>query len=198
MSAPYAEKVGALSLEEKQLIKTTPGLRTDNHEINSIRKPFPLKGGRLAEMVYPARCVSLILSDVVGDNLDAIASGATVPDSTSFSDAMSIIDRYSLADKMPENVMKVIQAGFEGKIPDTPKPGSGIFSRVLNILIGTNHHALLASAEEARNLGCKTEVLTSVLTGEAREIAHFFAALGRDVCTWGDSCDLPICIISGR
>ncbi len=200
MSSPYSGEGGmAISLEEKQAVsKLLLACGADIHEINCIRKHLSgVKGGRFAEMIYPARCVSLILSDVVGDNLDAIASGATVPDSTSFTDAINIIERYSLTDKMPDNVMKIIRAGVEGRIPDTPKPGSNIFSRVLNILIGTNHHALLASAEEARRLGCKTEVLTSVLTGEAREIAHFFAAIGRDACTWRDSCDLPVCIIAG-
>lgn len=200
MSLPYSGEGGmSISLEEKQAVsKLLLACGADIHEINCIRKHLSgVKGGRFAEMIYPARCFSLILSDVVGDNLDAIASGATVPDSTSFGDVINIVSRYSLADKLPENVMKIFHAGAEGKIPDTPKPGSAIFSRVRNILIGTNYHALLASAEEARRLGCKTEVLTSVLTGEAREIAHFFAAMGRDACTWRDSCDLPICIIAG-
>lgn len=200
MSSPYSGAGGvSITLEEKQAVsRLLLACGAEIHEINCIRKHLSnVKGGRLAEMIYPARCVSLILSDVVGDNLDAIASGATVPDSTSFGDAMSIVEKYSLSDKMPGKVMELLCSGAEGKISDTPKPGSGIFERVLNILIGTNHHALLAAAEEARKLGCSTEILTSVLTGEAREIAHFFAALGRDVCTWRESCNLPICIIAG-
>ncbi|HRX48575.1 MAG TPA: glycerate-2-kinase family protein, partial [Spirochaetota bacterium] len=109
MSSPYSGEGGmAISLEEKQAVsKLLLACGADIHEINCIRKHLSgVKGGRFAEMIYPARCVSLILSDVVGDNLDAIASGATVPDSTSFTDAINIIERYSLTDKMPDNVMK--------------------------------------------------------------------------------------------
>lgn len=200
MSSPYSGAGGVqITLEEKQAVsKLLLACGAEIHEINCIRKHLSnVKGGRLAEMIYPARCLSLILSDVVGDNLDAIASGATVPDSTSFADAMNIVEKYSLAERMPGKVMDLLRSGAAGKVPDTPKPGSGIFDRVLNVLIGTNHHALLAAADEARRLGCSTEILTSVLTGEAREIAHFFVALGRDVCTWRESCNLPVCIIAG-
>jgi len=188
-----------LPLEEKQSVsKILLACGADIHEINCIRKHLSnVKGGRLAEIMYPARSLNLILSDVVGDNLDAIASGATVPDPTTFSDVMKIVERYSLADKLPKGVMEHFRAGAEGKILDTPKPGSEIFNNTTNILIGTNHHALLAAEDEAKKLGCSTLVLTSVLTGEAREIAHFFAAIGRDACRWRDRKSLPLCVIAG-
>jgi len=138
-----------------------------------------------------------LISDVVGDDLDTIASGATVPDSTTFSDVLEIVHRYNLGNRLPANVMDLFNAGAEGKIPDTPKQDSDIFKSSLNILIGTNHHALLAAADEAEKLGCRSEILTSVLTGEAREIAHFFAAIGRHACRWKDQTKLPLCIIAG-
>ncbi len=200
MCSPYTGAGGiSISLEEKQAVsKILLSCGAEIHEINCIRKHLSnVKGGRLAEIMYPAQSLNLILSDVVGDNLDAIASGATVPDSTTFSDVIEIVHRYNLGNKLPVKVMNLFNAGAEGKIPDTPKPDSDVFKSSLNILIGTNHHALLAGAAEAEKLGCKTEILTSVLTGEAREIAHFFAAMGRDACQWRDQSKLPLCIIAG-
>jgi len=200
MCSPYTSASGqSLTLEEKQSVsKILLACGANIHEINCLRKHLSnVKGGRLAEIMYPARSLNLILSDVVGDNLDAIASGATVPDSTTFATVMEIVERYSLKDKLPQRVMEHFRAGVEGKITDTPKPGSEIFNSTTNILIGTNHHALLAAEEEAKKLGCSTEILTSVLTGEAREIAHFFAAIGRNACQWKDRKDLPLCVIAG-
>jgi len=188
-----------IPLADKQSVsKILLACGADIHEINCIRKHLSnVKGGRLAEMMYPSKSINLILSDVVGDNLDSIASGATVPDSTTFADVMKIVERYSLKDKLPEKVMEHLKAGAEGKIPDTPKPGSEVFGLTTNILIGTNHHALIAAEEEAVKHGCSTGILTSVLTGEAREIAHFFAAIARDVCMWRSRENLPLCIIAG-
>ncbi len=200
MCSPYSGSGGIeITLEEKQSVsKILLACGADIHEINCIRKHLSnVKGGRLAEIMYPARSVNLILSDVVGDNLDAIASGATVPDSTTFSTVMEIVQRYGIESRLPAKVMNLFRAGAEGKIPDTPKPDSDVFKSTLNILIGTNHHALLASAEEAEKLGCRTEILTSVLTGEAREIAHFFASIGREACTWRNQKELPLCVIAG-
>ena len=200
MCSPYTGAGGIpISLDEKQSVsKLLLACGADIHEINCIRKHLSnVKGGRLAEIMYPAQSVNLILSDVVGDSLDAIASGATVPDSTSFSNVIEIVHRYNLESKLPPRVMELFRAGSEGKIPDTPKPDSKVFNSTLNILIGTNHHALFAASEEAAKLGCRTEILTSVLTGEAREIAHFFAAIGRDACTWRNQKELPLCVIAG-
>jgi len=200
MCSPYTGTAGIpITLGEKQAVsKLLLACGADIHEINCIRKHLSnVKGGRLAELMYPAHSINLILSDVVGDNLDAVASGATVPDSTTFSDVMEIVRRYDLEKQLPPVVMELFRAGFEDRIPDTPKPGSEVFKSTLNILIGTNHHALLAAGEEAVRLGCRTEILTSVLTGEAREIAHFFSAIGRDACKWRDKKELPLCIIAG-
>ena len=200
LCSPYTGSYGMqVTLEDKQKVsKLLLSCGAEIHEINCIRKHLSnVKGGRLAEMMYPARSVSFILSDVVGDDLDAIASGATVPDTTTFGDVMDIIERYNLEEKMPGIVMDLFRAGAAGKIQDTPKPGSSVFDKTLNILIGTNRHALLAASEEAEKLGCKTEILTSTLTGEAREISHFFSAMARDACRWRKTEELPICFIAG-
>ncbi len=200
LCSPYTSTTGRnITLEEKQSVsKVLLSCGADIHEINCIRKHLSLvKGGRLAELMYPARSLNLILSDVVGDSLDAIASGATVPDSTTFGDAIEIIRRYGIEQKIPVNVMQHISDGASGKIPDTPKPDSEIFSSTTNILIGTNRHALIAAASEAEKLGFKTEILTSTLTGEAREVSHFFFAIARDAVKWRDTEKVPLCFIAG-
>lgn len=200
LCSPYTGSYGMqISLEDKQKVsKLLLSCGAEIHEINCIRKHLSnVKGGRLAEMMYPAQSVNLILSDVVGDNLDTIASGATVPDSTTFITVMEIIERYNLEKKMPAVVMELFRAGAAGKVLDTPKPGNRVFEKTLNILTGTNYHALLAAADEAGRHGCNTEILTSVLTGEAREISHFFAAIARSACTWRKQEELPVCFIAG-
>jgi hydroxypyruvate reductase len=200
MSAPCETGSGScLKLGDKQAVsRILLACGADIHEINCLRKHLSrVKGGRLAEIMYPAHSLNLILSDVVGDNLDVIASGATVPDTTTFADVMEIVERYSLHETLPRAVMEHFTAGLEGRIPETPKPGNEVFDNTRNILIGSNHHALMAASHEAQRLGFKTEILTSVLTGEAREIAHFFSALGRDACRWRDPSQLPYCFIAG-
>lgn len=200
MCSPFTSDSGMkVSLEDKRkaseiLLACGAGI----HEINCIRKHLSsLKGGRLAEKIYPARLINLILSDVVGDDLDVIASGPAVPDSTTFSDAMQIIKRHNLEKDMPGSVMDLFRAGIKGIVPDTPKPGNKVFEKTLNILMGTNHHALVAAAEEAQRLGHKTVILTSMLTGEAREIAHFFSAIAREASAWKKPEELPVCYIAG-
>lgn len=150
-------------------------------EMNCIRKHLSgIKGGRLAERVYPAESISLILSDVVGDDLQSIASGLTVADHTSYADAQQIVDKYGIREKLPRTVTALLIAGSEGKVPETPKQGAECFSKTRNILLGTNSAALQAAAGEAEKLGYRTVILTSKVTGEAREIAKFYAALARE------------------
>ncbi|HOK91222.1 MAG TPA: glycerate kinase [Spirochaetota bacterium] len=199
LCSPYSNDELSVSLSEKQsLSRLLFSCGAEIHEINCLRKHLSnIKGGRLAEMIYPATCISLILSDVVGDNLDVIASGATVPDSSTFVDAIGIIEKYGIESSVPKNIMEILNKGAKGEIPETPKVGSPIFNSVKNILIGTNYHALLAASQEARRLGFKSNILTSMVTGEAREIAHFFAGIARDLCRWSNNGDLPICIIAG-
>lgn len=124
------------------------------NEINLLRKHLDtLKGGGLARLADPASTITLVLSDVVGDPLDVIASGPSVPDPTTFVEAMSIIQRYGMIKKIPPSVLYHLQKGVEGKIPDTPKPGDSLFERVQNVIIGSNRLAVEAAMEQAKREG---------------------------------------------
>ncbi len=196
---PYSDNNFMLALEEKQattrlLLECGASIK----EINCIRKHISgIKGGRLARLIYPASCINLILSDVVGDRLDTIASGLTVEDETTYADAYSYFEKYGLLDKIPLNVKNLIVSGKKGETAETPKKGDSAFTKIENILIGTNHTALLAAEEKARSLGYNPLILSSGITGEAREIAKFFSALARDTSLYGHPVIKPGCIIAG-
>ncbi len=168
------------------------------NEINCLRKHLSLiKGGRLAEMLYPAAVVSLILSDVVGDDLGVIASGPTTRDSSTFADAAAIIDKYDLAEKLPATVSEYLALGAAGSIPDTPDGSHPAFSRVKNLLIGTNMQSLQAAADKARALGYRTTVLSSQVIGEAREVARVLCGIARDAANHDLFGARPVCLICG-
>lgn len=167
-------------------------------EVNCIRKHLSgIKGGWLAKLAFPATVISLILSDVVGDDLQSIASGLTVPDTSTWRDAMEIVKRYGLEQRLPTPVMDVFAAGLKGELPDTPKPDSPAFGKVRNILIGSNAQALTAARGKGEELGFTTAVLTSRLTGEAREVAKVFAGIAQDMAASGMLCGKPACILAG-
>jgi glycerate 2-kinase len=141
-------------------------------EINSVRKHLSLtKGGNLGEFYNPATVVSLIISDVVGDDLDAIASGPTVPDSTTFKDAYNVLEKYGLLDKAPPHVTDYILRGCNDKEAETPKE----LYNCDNYIIGNNRMALDAMAEKARDLGLKPYIVTAELTGDTAEVAQRLA-----------------------
>ncbi len=168
------------------------------NEINCIRKHMSsIKGGQLAQAIAPAASVSLILSDVVGDSLDAIASGPTVPDPTSYADARVILDKYRLADKMPGKLLELVRLGLAGIVPETPKPGDPLFTNSTNLLIGTNFLSLQAAARRARQLGYTPVILSSQITGEAREVAKVFYGIGKDARKHGLLGEGDLCIIAG-
>jgi glycerate-2-kinase len=146
------------------------------HELNSVRKHLSaVKGGRLAETAYPATMLTVILSDVIGDRLDVIASGPTVPDSTSFRDALHVIHEYRLEEKIPSGVFSLLHMGVAGVVPDTPKSGAVFFQRTQNIIAGSIRQSLEAARVRAAELGFGPQLLTSELQGEAREAARFLA-----------------------
>ena len=188
-----------ITLEEKQ--ETTRQLLScgaNIREINCLRKHLSgVKGGRLAEMLFPSTCITLILSDVVGDRLDTIASGPTVPDASTFHGAWSIILKYGIEKSLPENVVSFIRLGMEGKIKETPKAEDPVFDRVSNILIGTNYSAIVAAKCKAEELGYNTITLSSQITGEAREIARFYVGIARDIRKLKLLAQPPACIIAG-
>ena len=167
-------------------------------EVNCVRKHLSaLKGGRMAELIHPATSVNLILSDVVGDRLDTIASGITTPDPTTYADAAEILQRYGLWPAVPAAVRTRIEAGRSGAIADTPKPGNRAFAATHNLLLGSGHAAVAAAAAAARAAGYDTLVLSTQLTGEAREIAAVFYALARDLRSGRLALRLPACIVAG-
>jgi glycerate-2-kinase len=168
------------------------------HEINCIRKHISLiKGGQLARKIYPARCVTLALSDVIGDDLSVIASGPTNPDPSTFDDALAILEKYEVTDQIPMVILKHLKNGTEGKIPETPKKDDKEFEGVTNIVIGNNRLALDKARAMAESLGYHTLILTSMLEGEAKEIARVITSIIREVQFSGTPIEKPACILLG-
>ncbi len=167
-------------------------------EINTLRKHISkLKGGHLAARVRPATLLTLILSDVIGDNLDVIASGPTVPDPTTFADALRILERYGLTGRFPRRIVAHLQAGVAGRAAETPKGRSAVFRSVTNEIIGTNRMAVDAAAAAARRLGYRPLVLTTRLCGEAREAARCLVSIAREVQAFDRPVRKPACLIAG-
>ncbi len=151
-------------------------------EINTVRKHLSaIKGGRLAEKLFPARVLSLIISDVVGDSLESIASGPTVPDTTTYADAKEIMLRFGIWKKIPDRVRNLVEECLKDKSLETPKPNSKFFDSVSNVLIGTNEHSCLAAQRSLERAGYKASVLSTHVQGEAKEIGRFYSGLLRDM-----------------
>jgi glycerate 2-kinase len=156
------------------------------NELNTVRKHWSsFKGGNLARLAAPAAVVTLVLSDVVGDPLDVIASGPTVPDPTTTVDAQEILDRYS------------IWPGRPVPFQETPKPGDAVFERVHHVIVGSNRQAAVAALERARQLGFNGLLLSTYVEGEAREVARVAAALAKGVRSYGDPIPAPACLVWG-
>jgi glycerate-2-kinase len=165
--------------------------------LNTVRKHLSaIKGGRLVAATK-AQVVSLILSDVIGDDLGTIGSGPTAPDPTTFEDARGVLKQFELWTQVPARVREHILAGCRGEYSETPKPGSSLFRRVQNVLIGNNAAAVQAVERTAKRLGLRPVVLASTLTGEAREAAKFFGAVAREIAATGRPASRPTCLISG-
>ncbi|MEM3463607.1 MAG: glycerate kinase [Candidatus Bathyarchaeia archaeon] len=168
------------------------------NEINTVRKHISeFKGGWLAKKAYPATILNLILSDVLGDPLDFIASGPTVPDSTTFSDAINVLKKYGLWDKAPKSIRKVLTDGEKGLIPETPKTGDEIFKKVFNVVIGNNRAASMTACETLQSEGLNTLLLTSLLEGEARHVGTMLASLAREILASGNPVKKPAGIVAG-
>lgn len=167
-------------------------------EINIVRKHIDLvKGGGLARILYPAKVMTIILSDVIGDPLDKIASGPTVADLSTFDDAINLLKKYSLWANIPEAIRDSLSAGSLNKIPDTPKPGNKIFNTVECILAGNNSTAGRAGLVAASGLGFNTIFLGSYFQGEARDFGKFLAAIARQIDATGEPVARPACIAAG-
>ena len=187
-----------ITLADKQAVTSLLlSAGADINELNAVRKHISaIKGGRLAEIAYPSRIVSLILSDVIGNRLDVIASGPTAPDDSSFDDALSVMRKYGVYDRAPAAVVKLLEAGAAGEISETPKRKSPVFAGVDNIIIGSNRIALEAAKEKAEQFGLEAKISTSELTGEARDVGRIMARSAREMRR-SLSGPQGICLISG-
>ena len=151
-------------------------------EINSVRKHLSqIKGGRLAERLHPATVLTLIISDVVGDRIDSVASGPTSPDPTTYGDAEKVLKKYSLWSQIPKNPRRIIIQGLKGLQAETPKPRNKIFKRVHNLIVGSNRASCLAAAAALRKAGYRTRVLSMQITGEAREAGGILGSIANDM-----------------
>ncbi len=191
--------VAGVSLSEKQHVtKLLLGCGARIEEINSVRKHLSgIKGGQLAKLASPATLVTLILSDVVGDALDAIASGPTVPDTTTFADVQRILHDYALWNELPSSVREHIMDGLSSPELETPKAGEPFFERTQNVIIGSNIQAVQAAAAKAAALHYNPLILSSLIEGETREVAGVHAAIAKQVVNTGNPVPPPACIISG-
>ena len=198
-SALLSSPAEGLSLKDKQaMTRLLLDCGAKIQEINAIRKHISgVKGGRLAQLACPATIVSLILSDVVGDRIESIASGPTAPDGTTFLDCWRIIERYGLMEQIPMTVRDFLEQGVQGKLAETPKPGDRIFEKVQNVIVGNNRTALLAAKHQAEALGYHTLILSSFVEGESREAALFHSAIAKEILSTDNPVGRPACVISG-
>jgi len=191
--APY----NGISLAEKQsvtqlLLKAGANIT----ELNAVRKHLSkVKGGRLAEKTYPSKLIALILSDVIGDPLEVIASGPTAPDETTYEDALDVLKKFNLFPHTPPRVIELLEKGKQGLLPETLKKGSLVFKRVTNLIIGNNRKALNAVKAKAFELGFQPQVISSEIQGEAKEVGKYLANLALE--TQKTLSDKPRCLISG-
>jgi len=165
------------------------------NEINTVRKHCSrIKGGNLARLVAPATLITLVLSDVIGDPLDVIASGPTVPDPTTAADARAVLERYRIEETrfLSLRLQKNLVSWHE-----TPKPGDPIFANTQYVIVGSNRLAALAAVEQARRMGFNTLLLSTYVEGEAREAARVAAALAKGIRAHGDPLSPPACLVWG-
>ncbi|MGB3907209.1 MAG: glycerate kinase [Methanomethylovorans sp.] len=183
----------------KELVKLHEALLSSGatiKEINTVRKHLStVKGGGLAKMAFPAQSISLMLSDVVGDTPDIIASGPTVPDPSTFEDFYDIVERYQIT--LLPSISRLLEDGLNGLIEETLKTGDPVFGNCYSELIGTNCTALCSAQKKASQLGYNTLLLSSYVTGESKEIAKVFAALAKNELLHGRPMSRPACILAG-
>ncbi len=191
--------IRTISLIEKQ--QTTNLLLSCGatiNEINAIRKHISrFKGGWLAKRAFPAQLVTLIISDVIGDPLDTIASGPTVGDNSTFEECSNIITKYKIGSEIPRGVANHIYRGLTGEVKETPKPDEAIFQKVQNVIVANNMKAFNASKEKAIELGFQPLILSTLIEGETREIAKMHAGIAKEIQRSGNPIIPPACILSG-
>jgi len=167
------------------------------NEINCVRKHLSkIKGGQLARIINPAKLITLILSDVVGNPLEVIASGPTVADPSTFSDALRILNDYNLTSDITTGVLNYLRDGSRGIHQETPKPGDPLFSGILNILAGTNLTALEAAKSQAVNMGFKTYIIDAELRGDVENVCESVISTA---VAFKDNIEIrkPVCLLYG-
>ncbi|RPI26823.1 MAG: glycerate kinase [Acidobacteria bacterium] len=200
-SALAPAPVSGVSLDDKK--RTTSLLLRCGatiHEMNCVRKHLSrIKGGRLLDHAHGATVLALMLSDVVGDDMSTVASGATVPDPTTFRDALDILSAYRLESELPATVWRYLERGAAGDphAPETLKPGSVASRHIQNVIVGSNFLGLRAAAEKSRELGFAPLILSSSIEGNTADIAKMHVALAQEVLKTGHPLARPCCLISG-
>jgi glycerate 2-kinase len=188
-----------ITLEEKQeATKLLLACGAPIQEINTIRKHISsIKGGQLARLAAPATVLTLIVSDVIGDDPGVIGSGPTAPDRSTFAQALGILEKYAIVDRVAASVRERIERGVKGKIAESPKPDDPIFSRVRNEVIGSIRLAVDCAVAHARELGYRALVLSTFIEGETRDIGRMHAAIAREIVSSGRPVNPPACVITG-
>jgi glycerate 2-kinase len=198
-SALLPAPADGLTLQDKQ--RTTQVLLASGAaigEVNAVRKHISqLKGGRLARLAAPATLVSLVISDVVGDSLEDIASGPAVADTGTYVDCVRIVRRYELQEKIPSAVMNLLTRGAAGELEETPKPGDAAFRNVRNFIVGSNRTALAAARHRAESLGYRTSILSHAVEGESRLVAAAHAEHVKSIQKTAVPAAKPVCILAG-
>ena len=188
-----------ISIEEKRettelLLKC--GAKID--EVNAVRKHISrLKGGQLARLAYPSTVIGLMISDVVGDKLDVIASGPTAPDTSTFEEALKVLRKYGIYNRVPKSVLDHLRRGAKGLVLETPKPGDEVFNKVYNFVIASNRTSLMAMAKKAQALGLNYLFLTSMIEGEARHVGKVIASICKEVKVSNLPVKKPAVILAG-
>ncbi|MCG8563974.1 MAG: glycerate kinase [Desulfobacterales bacterium] len=187
-----------ISLDQvREMTQLLLGWGAEIHEINALRKHVScFGGGYLAAAAMPAQVISLIISDVIGDDLDVIASGPTTPDRSTYGDCMDILERYNGTDAVPPALVQRLKNGRAGNIPETPKPDHPAFDRVCNVLAATNVQALDAAAKSAETLGYSPLILMADMRGEARIQAGELVEYARNVLNDSER-QGPVCLLAG-
>jgi hydroxypyruvate reductase len=198
-SALLPAPVAGVSLEDKAAV-TSLLLRAGATigELNTVRKHLSrLKGGGLARAAWPGRLVCLVLSDVVGDDVSTIASGPTVPDPTTFRQALEVLRQRKVLAAAPRSVRRHLEAGAAGRVPETPKPRDRVFRRTRTRIVGSNRWTVEAAAQEARRQGLRAVTLTTFLEGEAREVSRALVSVLRECVESGTPGEAPVCLLAG-
>jgi len=168
------------------------------NEINTLRKHLDgVKGGGLARLAAPAQVATLALSDVIGNPLEVIASGPTAADPSTYQDALAVLAKYHLTERVSERIRAVLEQGARGQLPETLKPSDPLLDRVQNAIVGSNLQAAGAALEQARAEGFHALLLTTCLQGEARQAGAFLASIARQIADTGQPLARPACIIAG-